>query len=129
MLKNFLWNQGEIGNGKAKIAWSTIYRPKDQGRLGLKDIQKWNETLLVKHVWNILKLIQNDSWGWRNLLEIKDKIKRFVFYKIGDGCTISFWYDNWNSIGPINNYVTHMNRYDARLADNMKVCDMVKDGK
>nr|GEV92013.1 hypothetical protein [Tanacetum cinerariifolium] len=58
-----------------------------------------------------------------------DKIKSFVVYKIGDGRTISTWHDNWSSVHPVNNYVTHRNLYDARLADNMRVCDMVRDGK
>ena len=38
LLKCFLWNQGETAKGKAKVAWATICRPKDQGGLGLKDL-------------------------------------------------------------------------------------------
>ncbi|GJX64450.1 hypothetical protein Tco_0298793 [Tanacetum coccineum] len=39
LLKNFLWNQSEKTDGKAKVAWSSICRPKDQGGLGLKNLQ------------------------------------------------------------------------------------------
>ncbi|GKD36616.1 RNA-directed DNA polymerase, eukaryota, reverse transcriptase zinc-binding domain protein [Tanacetum coccineum] len=30
-------------NGKAKVAWSMVCRPKDQGGLGIKPLHKWNE--------------------------------------------------------------------------------------
>ncbi|GJU75090.1 RNA-directed DNA polymerase, eukaryota, reverse transcriptase zinc-binding domain protein [Tanacetum coccineum] len=38
ILKGFLWNQGELSRGKAKVAWKDICRPKSQGGLGLKDL-------------------------------------------------------------------------------------------
>lgn len=51
MFKDFLWNKGEKKKGGAKVAWKDICRPKDQGGLGLKDLGKWNELFLVKHIW------------------------------------------------------------------------------
>ncbi|GJY19322.1 hypothetical protein Tco_0390813 [Tanacetum coccineum] len=38
LLKGFLWNQGDISTGKAKVAWNKICRPKSEGGLGLKDL-------------------------------------------------------------------------------------------
>ncbi|GJR06650.1 RNA-directed DNA polymerase, eukaryota, reverse transcriptase zinc-binding domain protein [Tanacetum coccineum] len=94
-------------------------RPKDQGCLGIKPLHKWNEVILVSHIWKIIdrrnslwvKWVDivklkggsfweaesgsNDSWGWKQLLEIRDKIKPFIRFKIGDGKRISMWYDNW----------------------------------
>ncbi|GJZ05007.1 hypothetical protein Tco_0538282 [Tanacetum coccineum] len=65
LLKCFLWNQSEKANGKAKVAWSSICRPKDQGGLGLKNLQVWNQALLAKHVWNIaIKRIPSGSNGF-----------------------------------------------------------------
>nr|GEU73629.1 hypothetical protein [Tanacetum cinerariifolium] len=53
-LKNkFLSNAGDMSRGKAKISWKTICKPKMQGGLGFKDLGKWNEVLLTKHIWNI----------------------------------------------------------------------------
>ena len=48
LLKRFPWNQGESSKGKAKVAWSDVCRPKDQGGLGLKDLKNWNEAMLEK---------------------------------------------------------------------------------
>ncbi|GKB18830.1 RNA-directed DNA polymerase, eukaryota, reverse transcriptase zinc-binding domain protein [Tanacetum coccineum] len=53
LLKGFLWNQGDTAKGKAKVAWTAIYRPKNQGGLGLKNLQTWNQALLAKNIWNI----------------------------------------------------------------------------
>ena len=39
LLKGFLWCQGEITKGKAKISWEQICKPKDHGGLGIKDLQ------------------------------------------------------------------------------------------
>ena len=56
LLKSFMWCQGEISKGKAKISWENICKPKDQGGLGIKDLQTWNEVLILNHLWNIYQL-------------------------------------------------------------------------
>jgi hypothetical protein len=53
ILKGFLWNQGDSSNGKAKLAWKIVCRPKNQGGLGFKSLKEWNEVLMMKHAWNI----------------------------------------------------------------------------
>ncbi|GKD19380.1 hypothetical protein Tco_1208538 [Tanacetum coccineum] len=52
--------------------------PKDQGGLGLKNLQTWNHALLAKHD---IKEDSEDSWGWENLLEVRDQIRDNVIYK------------------------------------------------
>ncbi|KAH7659613.1 Reverse transcriptase zinc-binding domain-containing protein [Dioscorea alata] len=44
--------------------------------------------------WGITKKVDS-SWSWRQLLKIRDVFKGFFEYKLGDGCTFSFWYDPW----------------------------------
>ncbi|GJU75280.1 hypothetical protein Tco_1272350 [Tanacetum coccineum] len=85
----FLWNAGDSTKGKAKVAWSLVCRPKEQGGLGLKPLKKWNETL----------------WGWKCLLDIRDTIKPFVLYKIGNGLSISAWHDKWCTQGPLDSWI------------------------
>ncbi|GKB77808.1 RNA-directed DNA polymerase, eukaryota, reverse transcriptase zinc-binding domain protein [Tanacetum coccineum] len=87
--------QNDTTKGKAKVAWTTIYKPKDQGGQGLKDLQVWNQALLSKHVWNNaglkeslwvkwvhsvklrgksiweVSIDQEDNWGWKILLSLK----------------------------------------------------------
>ncbi|GKD06361.1 RNA-directed DNA polymerase, eukaryota, reverse transcriptase zinc-binding domain protein [Tanacetum coccineum] len=136
IMKDFLWSQSDESKGKAKVAWKSVCKPKNQGGLGLKDLMMWNKALFIKHLWNIankkdtlwVKWVNTvklkgvsvwvvhssrlpggrnerrgsaralagrthegaeceecDSWGWKNLLTIRDLIKSHILYKIGDG--------------------------------------------
>ncbi|GJW88172.1 ADP-ribosylation factor 1 [Tanacetum coccineum] len=100
--------------GKAKVAQKSICRPKDQVGLGLKNLHVWNQALLAKHVWNIeikkdtlwikwvhlVKLRGNsiweitshiNSWGWKNLLSVRDLIKNNVICIIVNGKNASLY--------------------------------------
>ncbi|GJY79650.1 RNA-directed DNA polymerase, eukaryota, reverse transcriptase zinc-binding domain protein [Tanacetum coccineum] len=86
-------------------------------RLGVRDcgclwdkIKRKKETLWVKWVHSIklrgksiweVSVDQEDSWGWKNLLGIRDQIKDIVVYKIGNGSNVSMWFNNWSEIGPL----------------------------
>ncbi|GKA52480.1 RNA-directed DNA polymerase, eukaryota, reverse transcriptase zinc-binding domain protein [Tanacetum coccineum] len=111
MLKWFLWNQGESANGKAKVAWKSICKPKDQGGLGLKNLQIWNQALLAKQVWNIAS--KNDTlWvKWVHSVKLRGK---------------SIWE---MSVDVNDNTISHRDLYDARLNGDMKVSDMVNRGQ
>ncbi|GJR86569.1 RNA-directed DNA polymerase, eukaryota, reverse transcriptase zinc-binding domain protein [Tanacetum coccineum] len=113
----------DSANGKAKVAWSSIYKPKDQRGLGLRNLK-----LRGKIIWEIFA-DKEDSWGWKNLLEIRDQIKDYVVYKIGDGNRTSFWFDNWSEIGPLFDHITYMDLYDERLTSCLKVSDMIGEGE
>ena len=38
------------------------------------------------------------------------------------------WYDNWSHLGPISQYITHRDLYDARLDTGLKVSEMISNG-
>ncbi|GJZ93434.1 RNA-directed DNA polymerase, eukaryota, reverse transcriptase zinc-binding domain protein [Tanacetum coccineum] len=143
------WAQYISSLSKARIAWKLVCRPKEQGGLGIKPLSQWNEVLLIRQFWkilenkkslwaewvNIVKLknrsvwnIQvepNDSWGWKTMMNIRDKIKNHVMYEIGNGNTISVWYDRWNPIGPIGDFISQRELYDARLPISAKISDVI----
>ncbi|GJZ91817.1 hypothetical protein Tco_0663882 [Tanacetum coccineum] len=77
-----------------------------------------------KSIWEIF-VDQEDSWGWKNLLCIRDQIKDRVIYKIGNGRHVSMWFDNWSEIGPLSQHITYRDLYDERLDNGLKVSDMV----
>ncbi|GJU02208.1 hypothetical protein Tco_1112546 [Tanacetum coccineum] len=99
LLMGFLWCNGKLSRGKAKIAWKKICKPITHGGLGLKDLELWNKALLV-NISGIL--LVNDSWGWKNLLEIRDEVSKIVSNK---------------------------SLYNARLTRDMMVADMVSNGE
>ncbi|GJZ45128.1 pentatricopeptide repeat-containing protein [Tanacetum coccineum] len=147
VMKNFLWSHGGNNCGKAKIAWKVVYRPKDQGGLGIKPLREWNEVLLMTHIWKIIEQKQNlwvqwvnrvklkgrniwdieidanDSWGWKMLMGLREKIKPRIFHNIGNGGNTSVWFDKWDHNGPLSNFRTKRDIYDARF----KIKDMVVD--
>ena len=59
--RSFLWANGEVVRGKAKVKWSDVCKPKINGGLGIKNLRFWNDALLAKHVWN---LINNKNSLW-----------------------------------------------------------------
>lgn len=87
--------------------------------MGIKDLQVWNEVLIVKHLWNIaankdtlwVKWINveklkgrsicevnqdsNSSIGWVNILRLREIVRKHVCYRIGNGKSVSAWFDKW----------------------------------
>nr|GEZ26176.1 hypothetical protein [Tanacetum cinerariifolium] len=100
LLKGFLWVQGELTSGKAKISWSSVCKPKSAGGLGIKDLSLWNKAMLVKHLWN-LACKKDTLWvKWIHAVKLK---------------------------GVLSNYITHRSLYNARLNVRIKVANMIED--
>ena len=70
----------------------------------------------------------NDSWGWKNLMTIRNEIAKHVWNKIGNGRNVSMWFDNWCEVGPLFKIITSRHLYDARFARDTVVADMISDG-
>ena len=95
-----------------------VCRPKDQGGLGIHDLQVKNEALLSK--WFLKLLTEDDVWQtmlrnkyigkkavsqvywkpgdshfWVGLMAIKKHIFRFGSFAMKDGSKICFWEDIW----------------------------------
>nr|GEX03803.1 RNA-directed DNA polymerase, eukaryota, reverse transcriptase zinc-binding domain protein [Tanacetum cinerariifolium] len=151
ILRRFLWSNGDLTKGRAKIACEHICKPKDQGAWA-RDLQKWNKILMTKHVWNVAakkdslwvkwihveKLkgrrfwevgIENNSSGiWRTLLNLSEKVKDHILYEIGNGKSVSIWHDKWNNCGPLSQFITKRDIYDARLTKVKYVAEMIDNG-
>ncbi|GKB34451.1 RNA-directed DNA polymerase, eukaryota, reverse transcriptase zinc-binding domain protein [Tanacetum coccineum] len=71
LLKGFLWCQGELSKGKAKVAWKQICRPMDEVGLGIKSLEVCNEVLMTKHLWNVATLKESLWVKWININRIR----------------------------------------------------------
>ncbi|GJV74645.1 hypothetical protein Tco_1506229 [Tanacetum coccineum] len=51
LFKGFLWCQGDLSRGKAKVAWKHVCKLKNQCSLGIRDLAEWDEYMINKDVW------------------------------------------------------------------------------
>ncbi|GKF88424.1 hypothetical protein Tco_0259301, partial [Tanacetum coccineum] len=88
--------------------------------------EKWVNTgkLKGKSIWEIDEE-KDDSWCWKNLLRIRKEVRKYIITKVGNRLTASLWYDNWSSVGPLDQIITNINRYDARLSHQMTVKELM----
>ncbi|XP_071687721.1 uncharacterized protein [Rutidosis leptorrhynchoides] len=73
ILRGFLWCQGEMKKGKAKVKWDDLCLPKDEGGLGIKRLKYWNIALMATHVWRILNHKESLWVKWIHEYHLKDK--------------------------------------------------------
>ncbi|GKA64598.1 RNA-directed DNA polymerase, eukaryota, reverse transcriptase zinc-binding domain protein [Tanacetum coccineum] len=117
LLKGLLWCQGELVKGMAKVAWESICRPKDKGGLGLKNLQAWNETLLMKHLWNVAA--KKDTL-WVKWISV-EKLKGTNLWDIPIEKNYS---QLWKTLLGRRDNIGDM--YDARMTDNCKVANAIE---
>jgi hypothetical protein len=114
----FFW-QGDGEKKKYRLAkWSVVCRPKDQGGLGIHDLEIKNRSLLGKWLFKLLSeegiwqtilkrkyvgskaLSQvvwrpGDSHFWAGLMASKKYFFPYISFSIKDGSQIRFWEDKW----------------------------------
>ncbi|GKB34304.1 RNA-directed DNA polymerase, eukaryota, reverse transcriptase zinc-binding domain protein [Tanacetum coccineum] len=102
LLMGFLWCNGELSRGKAKIVWKKICKPKSHGGLGLKDLE------------NGIRLFCTVKLNEKNFWEVNAEVKD------------SYWRSEMKLLRMI---VSNRSLYSARLTRDLMVADMVSNGK
>ncbi|GJS40480.1 putative reverse transcriptase domain, reverse transcriptase zinc-binding domain protein [Tanacetum coccineum] len=54
LMRGFLWCQGEMKKGKAKVAWEVVCFPKREGGLGIRCLEFFNKALITSYIWSLL---------------------------------------------------------------------------
>jgi hypothetical protein len=116
--KHFLWRGSDLNSRKpSKAAWEMVCKPKEEEGLGVLDLQKQNEALLMKNLYKFLnrrdilwvtmvwkkhypngKLPGNTKKGsfwWRDILKLLETFKSLSRVNVQNGQTCLFWQDNW----------------------------------
>lgn len=106
------------------VRWQLICRPKKKGGLGVKDIEKFNLSLLCKWWWNLeskeglwqeivkkkykvengirkIKFTARDSPCWYDLLKIRDIYLQGRRMQVKNGRQTDFWNDGWTGNGTL----------------------------
>ena len=60
-------------------------------------------------------------------MDLRDKIRPFIVHVIGNGNSISMWYDWWHTIGPLSRIIDNRTLYDARLESECTIADMISN--
>ncbi|XP_052623754.1 uncharacterized protein LOC128129115 [Lactuca sativa] len=147
---SFLWANGEIVKDKAKVKWLEICKPKEYGGLGIKNLRRWNDALLAKHVWNVVNnknslwvqwvrinyigsrnfwdILQKKSmsWTWKRFLEIRKTVRPHVISCVGNGRNTSLWHDWWHPIGILCTIILRREWISNGLSDSALVCDVLQ---
>ena len=118
LIRKFWW--GQKGD-RRKIhwkKWEVLCKPKMEGGIGFKDLCKFNEAMLAKHVWRLLhdteslffkvfktKYFPNcslfeaksasGSFAWKSILWARKLVQKGARWRVGDGQSIKIFQDAW----------------------------------
>jgi hypothetical protein len=69
----FLWNGSDASAAKAKVSWDALYVPKTEGDLGLRKLEDWIRTSILKHIWNLFTKAGSLQVAWVKMNSIKGR--------------------------------------------------------
>nr|GEY84353.1 hypothetical protein [Tanacetum cinerariifolium] len=124
LLRDFIWNYREFKRGKAKVNWNSVCKPKKES-LWVKWINVYK--LKGRSFWDISGKA-GTSWAWKNLLRFRGKFRDHIVHIIGDGCNTSLWFDNWQAICLLSNFISRRDILYSGLSLDCKVANAIKNG-
>ena len=114
----FLWSGDKNKKKYHLVNWSTVCMPRDQGGLGILDLELMNISLLSKWLWKLFNdsgpwqdflwkkylnkstlgqvTVKNgDSHFWQGLMDVKKLFWPCCKIIVGNGARTRFWEDIW----------------------------------
>ncbi|XP_071695628.1 uncharacterized protein [Rutidosis leptorrhynchoides] len=73
LMRRFLWCQGSMKKGKARVKWDDVCLQKEEGGLGIRRLKYWNIALITTHIWRILAHKKSIWAMWRWLPDWVDR--------------------------------------------------------
>ncbi|KAL0444935.1 UNVERIFIED_CONTAM: hypothetical protein Slati_2216200 [Sesamum latifolium] len=111
------------GSGHAKVVWTRVCTPVEEGGLGIRNMFALNMAMMAKKLWAVIQrdsksiLVQwvyqvrlrertvwtasltSGSWSWRKLRRLQTVLLPHKTFRIGDGIRFSLWHDPWHHLG------------------------------
>jgi hypothetical protein len=124
LTRSFLWkNKKEINGGHCLLAWEVVTMPKEQGGLGIRNLQKHNQALLSNLTtklltggvgpcfgwltrWYLQRLIPDrptasDTPFWKIMIKHITTVQETTKCTVNSGTSVSFWNDHWTELGKL----------------------------
>ena len=122
--RSFLWTgEGESNGSNCLVAWDKVRSSRDQGGLGIRDLEVQNTCLLLKLLHRLhtgsqsswanwirehmcLANLEGDIQGnhWELMREMLPLYQAITTVELGDGKSTAFWHDVWTSEESIAEY-------------------------
>ena len=127
---NFLWGGTNEETKFYLVKWSSVCSLMKDGGLGIRNLRRFNQMLLVKWLWRYA--MEREAY-WRKVVEAKygsmegdwctkqvempfgvgvwkhirrwwQLFSKFISFEVGDGTQIRFWHDIWCGDQPLKEY-------------------------
>ncbi|MFB5604543.1 MAG: hypothetical protein ACE5RK_09090, partial [Candidatus Nitrosomaritimum aestuariumsis] len=138
----FFWQHDDHKKKYRLAKWDVLCQPRDQGGMGIMNIDTQNKCLLSKWWYKLLheqgiwqdllrrkymhgKAIgqvqrkQGDSQFWTGLMKVKDLFLRFGTFQLNNGANIRFWEDIWTGNSPLKQQYPHLYRIARHKHDTV----------
>jgi hypothetical protein len=116
---DFWWGDEHERRRMYWMSWENVTRPKSHGGMDFMDLKIFNQALLARQAWRLLKepdslcarllrakyfpngnlldtaFIQNTSPSWQGIINGLELLKRGAIWRIGTGSQVRVWRGNW----------------------------------
>jgi len=96
--RRVVWNNNEkVSDGKCKVNWDKVCRPKKLGGLGILNLEKFSRALRLRWLWQEWA---SEDKPWVGSETPNDDTDRSLFnaatqVTVGDGKKATFWESSW----------------------------------
>ncbi|KAK1441020.1 hypothetical protein QVD17_06856 [Tagetes erecta] len=151
-MRGFLWCQGPMKKGKAKVSWEAICVPRSEGGLGIRRIGDMNKALMTSHIWSIITnreslwvawvhayrlrgksfwdycIPSRCCWSFKKMASLRSDIRDHVWHKVGNGQNTFAWLDKWCEEGPLCKFIAPRVIRSAGFTRESKLVDIIHNG-
>ncbi|XP_023900707.1 uncharacterized mitochondrial protein AtMg00310-like [Quercus suber] len=119
MIRKFWWGYSGRNRKIHWVKWDRMCEAKEVGGMGFKEIEKFNDALLAKQVWQIINNPDSlchrvfkarffpdcsilearesivGSYAWKSILNARDVIRKGMVWRVGTGERVRIKEDRW----------------------------------